>query len=252
MAKKRVKTGIKGFDRLVDGGFPMGSTVLYTGTPGTGKTIFGLEYLINGWKKYKEKGLFVSLEETEDDLFEQASQFGWNLKALHKQGAVCVMAIPSKNINNQTSSDIMQRIKKDKFKRLVVDSLSTLSVNAPIFEVAQRLNVKEIMNNNTFLSPPVVGDLMVKRFIYGFIDDLRVIKGVTTILISENSEHADFLSRDTISEFLCDGVIVVNFESIGGDFARHLLVRKMRQTKNDENQHPLEIGKKGLVVHEVS
>jgi circadian clock protein KaiC len=45
---ERIKTGIKGFDNLIEGGFPKGSTTLLSGTPATAKTIFGLEFLING------------------------------------------------------------------------------------------------------------------------------------------------------------------------------------------------------------
>ena len=57
--------------------------------------------------------------------------------------------------------------------------------------------------------------------------------------------------EEGISEFLCDGVVLLNFESLGGEFSRSLLVRKMRHTKNEEDIHPLEISKKGLVVHKL-
>lgn len=247
----RIKTGIKGFDKLVQGGFPQGSTVLYTGTPGTGKTIFGLEFVYNGWTKFKEKGMYVSFEEGTREIFEQGKQFGWDLKKLDQQGNVKVMSVPARKIDKDTSAEILQICKKNKIKRLVIDSVSTLAVNAPIFQVAEKLSIKEIMGDSTYFTPPVVGDIMVKRFLYNFIDDLRNMASITTVLVSENSIHSDFLSRDTISEFLCDGVVVVTFESMGGAYSRSLLVRKMRQTKNDEDIHPLEIGKHGLVIHDL-
>lgn len=247
----RCKTGIKGFDELVQGGFPKGSSILYTGTPGTGKTIFGLEYLYNGATKFKEKGLYVTFEESREEILAQGKQFGWDFKALEKQKLIAIMSVPARNISKETSEKIISMCKKQKIKRLVIDSLSTLSINAPIFSVAENLSISEVVNQSTYLSPPVVGELMVKRFIYSFIDDLRNLTHTTTLLISENSVHSDFLSRDTISEFLCDGVIVVTFESLGGAYSRSLLVRKMRQTRNDEDIHPLEIAKKGIVVHSI-
>lgn len=247
----RVKTGIKGFDKLVQGGFPQGSTILYTGTPGTGKTIFGLEFVYNGWTKFKEKGMYVSFEEGKKDLFEQGKQFGWDLKNLDAQKNVLTISIPARNIDRETSHQILDICKKNKIKRLVIDSISTLAVNAPIFQVAEKLSIKEVMGDKTYFTPPVVGDVMVKRFLYNFIDDLRNMGSITTVLVSENSIHSDFLSRDTISEFLCDGVVVVTFESMGGAYSRSLLVRKMRQTKNDEDIHPLEISTHGLVVHDL-
>ncbi|MEM4259795.1 MAG: ATPase domain-containing protein [Candidatus Woesearchaeota archaeon] len=247
----RVKTGIQGFDKLVEGGFPKGSAILYTGTPGTGKTIFGLEFLINGCVKFKEKGLFVTFEEGRDDILRQSEQFSWNLLALEKIGMFTMWNIQAKNISRKTSQDIIEFCKKNKVKRLVVDSLSTLAVNAPVFTVAEELSVSEVMNEKTFISPPIVGDVIIKRFIYNFIADLKSLKDTVSLLISENSVHSEFLSRDTISEFLCDGVIVVTFESLGGEYSRSLLVRKMRQTNNDEDIHPLEISKTGIVIHDI-
>lgn len=247
----RVRTGIQGFDKLVDGGFPKGSAILYTGTPGTGKTIFGLEFLINGCTKFKERGLFVTFEESREDVLRQAEQFGWSLPALEKTKMFAMWNIPARQISRKTSQDIIDFCKKNKINRLVVDSLSTLAVNAPVFTVAEELSVAEVMNEKTFISPPIVGDVIIKRFIYNFIADLKLLKDTTSLLISENSIHSEFLSRDTISEFLCDGVVVVTFESLGGEYSRSLLVRKMRQTNNDEDIHPLEISKTGIIVHDI-
>lgn len=63
---ERVATGIKGFDNLIEGGFPKGSAILLSGTPATGKTIFALEYLVNGARKFNERGLYVTFEEKRD------------------------------------------------------------------------------------------------------------------------------------------------------------------------------------------
>ena len=138
---------------------------------------------------------------------------------------------------------------KEKIHRLVIDSISTLAINAPIYTFMTDTALIDISNGRSFFSPPIVGDFIVKRFIYSFIDDLRNVDHCTTIMISESPEKGEYLSRDTISEFVCDGIIHIVFESMGGEFSRSLLVRKMRHTKNDEDIHPLEINNKGLVVH---
>jgi len=83
---------------------------------------------------------------------------------------------------------------------------------------------------------------------YSFINDLRDIKNdVISLLISQTTN--DQLSRDTVSEFVCDGIVHINYETLGGEYSRTLTVRKMRGTHNDEDIHPLEIGKEGLIVH---
>jgi KaiC/GvpD/RAD55 family RecA-like ATPase len=92
-----------------------------------------------------------------------------------------------------------------------------------------------------------ITELYVKRFIYGFISELRGMKDVTSLLISQTTDSQ--LSRDTVSEFICDGIILMAYETMGGDYSRSLIVRKMREVYNDDDVHPVEIGKRGIIVH---
>ncbi|MEM4327060.1 MAG: ATPase domain-containing protein, partial [Candidatus Diapherotrites archaeon] len=79
---ERTKTGIKGFDELINGGFPRGSTILLSGGPGTGKTIFGLTYLYVGAKEYNEAGLYITLEENLKNIVWNMETFGWDIASL--------------------------------------------------------------------------------------------------------------------------------------------------------------------------
>ena len=101
---KRVKTGIRGFDELVQGGFPIASTILLTGSPGTGKTIFGLQFLYNGASKFNEKGLYVTFEQTERALVEQAKLFGWDFEKYLKNKSIQILHISTREINQQNPS----------------------------------------------------------------------------------------------------------------------------------------------------
>ena len=233
MKEEITQTGIAGLDQLIGEGFPLGSTILLSGTPGTGKTIFALEYLINGINKFDENGLYVTFEEKIENLRAQASQFGWDLEKMEKEGKLKVLQIHASEITKNVVKEIIELAKENNVKRLVIDSLSTLSINIP----TTYTNVNE-MNEYT-----------IKRFIYAFVDELKQhLKEVTTLMISQTMNDSD-LSRDNISEFICDGIIHITFESMGGEFSRRLVVRKMRQRKNDEDIHPLEISKEGIKVH---
>ena len=245
---KRVKTNIPGFDRLVQGGFPENSVVLICGTPGTAKTIFGLQYIYNGAAIFKEKGLYISFEQSEDSLKSQASMFGWDFDKLVKKNLVKIKYIPVTELSPKTIDYIEKEVKTKKYKRLVIDSVSTLAINAPIYTSIEDISLVDIVRKKSFFSPPIVGDFITRRFIYHFIDRLHKLN-CTTLLISEASEKGEYLSRDTISEFVCDGVILMTFESMGGKYSRSLMVRKMRNTKNDEDIHPVEITSKGLKIH---
>ena len=59
---ERVKTGIPGFDDLVQGGFPKGASILVSGGTGSGKSIFAMQFIYNGAKQFNEPGLYVTLE----------------------------------------------------------------------------------------------------------------------------------------------------------------------------------------------
>jgi KaiC/GvpD/RAD55 family RecA-like ATPase len=244
----RVPTGIEGFDKLVQGGFPKNSSILICGGPGTGKTIFCMQYLINGALENGEKALYVTFEQKADALREQAKQFGWNLADLEKKGLLTLWDISVDKITKDTLPKIKEFVNKNKVKRLVIDSLSTLVINAPIYTTPSELSVQDVVGENTVFSPPIIGDYIVKRFVYGFIDQLRELDS-TNLLISEASQSGEYITRDTLSEFVCDGVVLITFESMGGQYSRSLIVRKMRATKNDEDVHPVEINKKGMIVH---
>lgn len=230
---KRTKTNIQGFDRLIGGGFPLGSQILLSGTPGTGKTIFALQYLYNGVMKNNEKGLYVSFEEKTCNLMNQANQFGWNLAKLNEKNKLTLLHIPPNEIKDNLAQDLVKMIKKNKISRLVIDSLSALSINIP----------------TTYNETTEVTEYAIKRFMYLFINELRKLENTTTLLISQTMDKQ--LSRDSVSEFIADGIILLSYEALGGDYSRNLIVRKMRQVKNNEDIHPLEIGKKGIVVHKL-
>jgi circadian clock protein KaiC len=246
----RTPTGIPGFDELVEGGLPNRSSTLICGGPGTGKTIFSMQYLIEGIEQFSEKGLYVSFEQRADAIRDQGKQFGWDLAKLEKDGMLRIMSISINNLSRKTIEDIKQLVKKEGIKRLVIDSLSTLVINAPIYTTPSELAVQDVVGENIVFSPPIIGDYVVKRFVYGFIESLRDLD-CTALLISEASNGGEYISRDTLSEFVCDGVVLISFESLGGAYSRSLIVRKMRQTKNDEDVHPVEISKKGIIIHKI-
>jgi KaiC/GvpD/RAD55 family RecA-like ATPase len=230
----KTTTGIKGFDKLLDGGFPKGKTILLSGTPGTGKTIFALQYLYNGATMFNEPGVYITFEERIGDLKSQARQFGWDFDKLEKEEKIKLLHIPVSTLNKNTVQSIIQLVQEFGAKRLVIDSLSTLSINTPIVST----------NATNF------GEFTIKRFLYSFIDNLKALEETTTLLISQSvSEGA--LSSDSVSEFLCDGVIKIIYESMGGEFSRSLVIRKMREVKNDDDMHPIEINKQGIIVHDL-
>ena len=82
-------TGIKGFDEITLGGLPKNRTTLFSGTTGTGKTLLGIDFLIHGAIQFDERGVFMSFEETEDELYKDVASLNLNLQELVSQKKNC-------------------------------------------------------------------------------------------------------------------------------------------------------------------
>ena len=99
-AKTRVATGIPGLDALVEGGFPRARSILVSGSCGTGKSIFGMQYLYHGLVDYEEPGVFVTFDEMPSKIREDMLKFGWNLKELEKNDLLAILdATSAKAVN---------------------------------------------------------------------------------------------------------------------------------------------------------
>jgi circadian clock protein KaiC len=79
---QKCPTGIKGFDEITEGGLPMNRITLISGGPGSGKTLLGIDFLVNGVIHYKEPGVFMSFEETEDEIYQDLSSLNLDLQGL--------------------------------------------------------------------------------------------------------------------------------------------------------------------------
>jgi circadian clock protein KaiC len=75
----KVPTGIDGFDQITGGGLPGGRTTLVCGGAGCGKTLFGVQFLINGATAYGDRGVFVAFEETEAEIASNAASLGYDV-----------------------------------------------------------------------------------------------------------------------------------------------------------------------------
>ncbi|MEM3400316.1 MAG: ATPase domain-containing protein [Candidatus Micrarchaeia archaeon] len=243
---ERVKSGIRGFDELVGGGIPRNSTVLLSGSAGCGKSVFGLEFIYRGAVDYKEPGMFISLEERREDIIENALSFGWDFEMLEKSSLVRVVSYDMTDEHVVRLIDKIRRQITDFMPcRLVLDSLSVLTVYA---EAVAGIELMDMMGVKDPRHVPA-GDAVVRRAVMRIINDIRSMK-TTAILISELPTQSVWLSRDTVSEFMCDGVIKLERSWEAGEGMRFITVAKMRKTKMDTYPRPLEITENGIIIYE--
>ena len=86
----KAATGIDGFDEITGGGVPKGRPTLICGGPGCGKTLFAMEFLVNGAVNFDEPGVFITFEEKTDELVTNVASLGFDLEKLRKQGKIRV------------------------------------------------------------------------------------------------------------------------------------------------------------------
>lgn len=232
---ERVATGIKGFDALIEGGWPKGNAILVSGSPGTGKSIFCMQALYNNSLKGK-KCLYVSFEQTEAEIKEQMRQFGWTkLNSNFK-----ILAVGSDDI--ALADNIISSIKKDKPELVVVDSVASIFGSTP--KEGKNWTMREV---SEMVYPSIVDEstmtrMMIKSIVLGVKET-----GVTAFFISEIIKDSPGYSRDTISEFLCDAILMMHAVE-GEEGFRTLTIPKARMTKQRTGIYSFEIGKNGFMV----
>jgi circadian clock protein KaiC len=88
---ERVKTGVKGLDEMLGGGFLRDTANLIEGAPGTGKTTLGMQFIYNGIVQADEPGLIITFEEFPQQYYRDAAAFGWDFKELEKKGLLKII-----------------------------------------------------------------------------------------------------------------------------------------------------------------
>lgn len=208
MDESRVPTGINGLDHLIEGGFPKGSLVLLAGNPGTGKTVFSMQFLYKGAENYGENGIYVSFAESEDTIIYNMSRlFGRDLRKSEVHGKVKILDFTT--VTEKGLSTILEMILAEvtalKAKRLVIDSFSAM---AQAFK--EPIEVRSILHN-------ILGKLVRQL-------------GCTTILIAEVPTGSEKIGI-SIEEFVADGVIVLKKDDYDGRLIREVEIKKLRGTR---------------------
>lgn len=203
-----VKTGIKGFDNLMGGGFPRSSFIILAGHPGTGKSTFAIQFLLNGAAMAGEKGIYASFLEREEIFIRNMSKsYGFDFKKPMEAGALQFLEFTplASEAVADTLNKIVRAVMESGAKRLVIDSLNALFGEVPAAE--QRRMLEIVLN--------------------------RIIKdqGCTVIAILEQSIGRTEIGFG-IEEFVADGLIVFESYIEGLEAKRRAIIRKLRGTQH--------------------
>jgi len=132
----KTATGIHGFDEITDGGLPTARPSLVCGPPGTGKSIFAMQFLVNGATRFAEPGVFLTFEESADELVANVRSLGFDIDGLTRDGRLLVDALPLEPQSVQTGEfnleALMVRlawaVEQIGAKRVAIDNVEALFI----------------------------------------------------------------------------------------------------------------------------
>ena len=231
---ERVPTGISGVDRLIEGGFPKGRSILITGEPGTGKTIFALQFLIEGLAR-GEKGIYVAADEGPVDILEQAASLGWDLEKHIEKKELAIL-------NAGTYLSSLPGTGKERH----------VDVHKAIGDLAGFAN--KLQARRLVLDP--AGPFVLIRDTTTRIQDqtrlliklLRTTMPTTNILTSYAVPRTGEQTLHGVEEYLVAGAIVLEMIWKEGQLARSLVIEKMRCTNVKPAQHDFDIVKEQGII----
>ncbi|MDQ3264886.1 MAG: AAA family ATPase, partial [Myxococcota bacterium] len=183
-------TGIKGFDEITNGGLPKNRITLIGGGAGSGKTLLGLDFIINGAVNYNEPGVFVSFEETEDELYKDVSGLNMDLRGLVSAKKILLQSILLERGDIQGSDFNLEGL----FVRLehAIDAVG-----------AKRVVLDSIESLHAGISDDGVLRLEIKR-LFRWLKE----KQVTAIVTGEPGKGS--YTRHGMEEYLSDCIIFLD------------------------------------------
>jgi circadian clock protein KaiC len=226
---EKTPTGITGLDEITEGGLPKGRPTLICGDAGTGKTLFSIEFIVNGATQYNEPGVFIAFEEKAEELTVNVASLGFDLKKLvaDKKLRVDHVHIDRTEIEETGEYDL-----EGLFIRLgyAIDSIGAKRVVLDTIE-----NLFSGLENEGILRAEL-------RRLFAWLKD----KGVTAIITGERGEGK--LTRQGLEEYVSDCVILLDNRVQNQISTRRLRIVKYRGSVHGTNEYPFLIDEDGISV----
>ena len=230
----KASTGIQGLDEITLGGLPRGRPTLISGGAGSGKTLFGMEFLVRGATQYNEPGVFMSFEETIPDLAKNVASLGFDLDRLvaDKKLFLDHVYISRSEIAETGEYDL------DGLFIRIADAVQRVGAQRVVLDTIEAL----------FAELPNPGVLRAEiRRLFGWLKQ----KELTTVITAER-DLPDKLTRHGIEEFVSDCVILLDHRIREEISTRRLRIIKYRGSTHGTNEYPFLIDEKGISVLPIS
>jgi KaiC domain protein len=231
----RVDVGIPGMNEILNGGIPRRNIVLLSGGPGTGKSIFGQQFLYAGFT-LGEPGVLVTLEEHPVQVRINMDRFGWEPRRYEQEGKFAIV--------DAFTSGVGEAAKRERYVVKDPDDTPTLldTLRQAVIDLnAQRVVIDSV--STLYMTKPMMARstlMLIKKVLAGL--------GCTSFLVSQVSVTERGFGGPGV-EHAADGIIRLDLDEIQGELKRSIIVWKMRGTGHSMRRHPFEITSKGIVVY---
>jgi circadian clock protein KaiC len=225
----KAPTGITGFDDVTAGGLPRGRPTLVAGGPGCGKTLFALEFLMNGAVQFDEPGVFVTFEETPKDLELNVRSLGYDLARLVKTRRIAIEYVRVERAEIEETGEydlealfirLDDALRSVKGKRIVLDTVESLFGG---------------LADDGILRAEL-------RRLFGWLKE----RNITAVITGEKGDKT--LTRQGLEEYVSDCVIALDHRVIDQISTRRLRVVKYRGSSHGTNEYPFLIDRDGIAV----
>jgi circadian clock protein KaiC len=212
---------------MMGGGIPEGDSLLVAGSTGTGKSLLGTKFIVEGIRQ-GEPGIVAMFEERPEEYADRAASFGLDLVAPQKEGKLKLLYIRPLDLSvDETVREIIDAVQEMGAKRLVIDSLAGFEMAlAPGFRTDFRESLYRMIGALTRIGVTVLSTVEVQETFTGFS-----------------------LSSYAIS-FLSDDILRLRFVSINGQLRKMVVVIKMRRSAHSIDMREFEITSEGFVIGE--
>ena len=228
--QERVSTGIRGLDEMLKGGFFKGTANVVSGKSGTGKTIFGTQFLMEGVNKGETTMCIITSEESKSLVREMQSSFGWDLDGLVKDGKLVFVDITDPSLRLQKSVEIAPTELIKSFKKLIESKLEEIKPDRVFIDSVEAM----------FLA--IESNYKLRTLIDDVFGVFR--KREVTSLITVGA----MFGLDEMVEYGADSVIKLGREIIGSNLQRTVYVMKLRGSGTINEVRVLNISDSGMAV----
>ena len=230
---EKLETGLSGFDAISNGGLPKGRTTLLAGSSGSAKTVFACQFLVAGTQNNDEGGVFVTFEETPDEIRRNMLGFGWDIESLEAKGKwAFVDASPEPGMET-----------------IIMENYDLGGLTARVEHAVQKIGAKRaVLDSVGAIFSQFTDASVVRRELFRISHALKQMN-VTALITTERTEEYGEVSRFGVEEFVSDNVIILRNVLEEESRRRTLEVLKFRGTTHQKGEFPFSvIPDQGVVV----